>query len=36
MGAFEAIFVATVLLVMLVLLFLGWKTPEVVVRRDCY
>lgn len=34
MGVFEAFFVASVLVAMLGLLFVGWKTPEVVVRVD--
>lgn len=33
MGFIEAAFVALVLLAMLVLLFIGWKTPEVVVSH---
>lgn len=32
MAVFEAAFVAAVLVMMLSLLFMGWKTPEVVVR----
>lgn len=32
MGLFEALFVGSVLLAMLSLLFVGWKSPEIVVR----
>lgn len=32
MALFEALFVGSVLVAMLGLLFVGWKTPEIVVR----
>lgn len=32
MGLLEACFVGSVLLAMLTLLFVGWKSPEIVVR----
>lgn len=34
MSAMEAVFVSVVLVMMLTLLFHGWKTPEVVVSDE--
>lgn len=36
MGLFEALFVAFVLVAMLSLLFVGWKTPEIVVSTESF